>query len=261
MWHFCVDYRAINKVTMADKFTIPMIEELVDELGYARVFIKLDLKSGYHHIRIRKMDVAKTTFRTHKGHYEFFVMPFDLTHAPSTFQGLMNHIFKHFLRHFVLVLFDDILIYNPDMVQHIDNLRQVLTRLSQHQLFVNFKKCNFGKIELEYCGHIISSFAVVADPAKVDVMLTWPIPKDLKSLKGILGLIGCYSRFVKSYGGLASPFTQLLKKNYFTWGAKAQTAFETLKREIMDLSILTFPNYEQLFIIESDPSRKVLGLF
>ncbi|WVZ89869.1 hypothetical protein U9M48_036220 [Paspalum notatum var. saurae] len=218
-------------------------------------------RSGYHQIRIAKRDEHKTAFKTHSGLYEFLVMPFGLTNALATFQSVMNTIFGKWLRHGVLVFMDDILIYTAILHEHIQLLTMVLSIIGKHHFCIKLSKCSFAQREIEYLGHCISAKGVATEPSKVRAVQEWPVPATLKELRGFLGLTGYYRKFIRNYGMIARPLTQLLKKCVACqWTSITDEAFQLLKKAMTEAPVLAIPNFSKPFVIETDASDFGLGV-
>jgi hypothetical protein len=235
------------------------VDGLLDELAGTKFFSKLDLRAGYHQIRMRPEDEAKTAFKTHHGHFQFRVMPFGLSNAPTTFQCVMNAVFAPFLRKFVIVFLDDILVYSPSWETHLVHLRQVLETLRNTKFFAKLSKCEFGKTAIHYLGHIISDAGVATDPDKTSVMRNWPLPHNTTELRGFLGLTGYYRKFVRNYGIISKPLTQLLTKKGFEWNEQATAAFQSLKLAMTSTPVLGLPDFNLPFVIETDACDSGVG--
>jgi hypothetical protein len=175
----CIDYRQLNKVTIKNKYPLPRINDMFDQVGGANIFSKLDLRSGYHQVRIKDPNINKTAFRTRYEHYEFVVIPFTLTNAPTTFMSLMNSIFNQYLDKFVVVFIDDILVYSKIKEEHDEHLLIVLQTLRKHKLYAKFDKCDFYQKEIQYLGHVISSEGIALNPEKIKSIKEWLVPKDV----------------------------------------------------------------------------------
>jgi hypothetical protein len=247
LWRFCVDYRALNAVTIKDKFSIPFIEEFLDELRGAKLFSKLDLRSGYHQVR---MDPGTSRRRRSS---------FGLTNASAMFQVLMNEILWPFLRHFVLVFFGDILVYSSSWVEHLCHLHLVFTKLQEHGLIVKRSKCAFAERTMAYLGHVISEAGVAMDAAKVKAVLEWPWPRSVRVVCSFLGLTGYYRRFIKNYGAIAEPLTHLLRKVGFRWSEEATAAFHALQQALTTTPVLQLPDFDRAFMVECDASGPGVG--
>eukprot|EP00253_Pinus_taeda_P017239 PITA_17239 len=256
----CIDYRQLNKLTVKNKYPLPRIDELFDQVKGATIFSKIDLRSGYHQIRIKDEDIAKTAFRTRYGHYEFVVLPFGLTNAPATFMCLMNSVFHQYLDKFVLIFIDDILIYSRNRKEHEEHLRIVLQTLREHQLYGKFNKCDFYKEQIQYLGHIITKEGIAVDPEKIKTIMDWPTPKDVADIRSFMGLAGYYRRFVEGFSRVAYPITSLQKKGKaFRWTADCQRSFEQLKHLLTTTPVLCVADPEKEYVVCTDASKEGVG--
>ena len=225
-WRMCVDYRALNRQTIRDRYPLPRIDDLLDRLGQARHFTTLDLASGYHQIAVKEDDIPKTAFRTQRGQFEFVVMPFGVTNAPSTFQRMMNMLFKNELDNFVLVYLDDILIFSKTLEDHIQHIRQALEKLKEAKLYARLHKCAFFQERVEYLGFDVSYQGIQPSPEKVRTIVEWPQLQSVKDVRSFLGLAGFYRRFIKNFSLKARPLTDLTKdKVPWIWSGKEEIAF------------------------------------
>jgi hypothetical protein len=229
-WRFCVDYRHLNAITVKGKYPVPIIDEFLDELSGASWFTCLDMRAGFHQVRLKPGEEYKTAFQTHCGHYEFRVMAFGLTGAPGTFQEAVNSTLSPCLRKFVLVFFDDILIYSATYADHLLHIKLVFELLAQDKWKIKLSKCTFAQRQISYLGHVISEHGVGTDPKKIEAISNWPSPQNAKELRSFLGLAGYYRKFVRHFGVISKPLTELLKKSViFVWTSEHEKSFRALK--------------------------------
>ena len=256
----CVDYRDLNKVTIKNKYPLPRIDDLFDQLHGAKIFSRLDLASGFHQMKVAEESIEYTAFNTRYGLYEFLVMPFGLTNAPSYFVDLMNRIFRDFLDKFVLVFIDDILIYSKTENDHAMHLHLVLSRLREHELKAKYSKCTFWQHEVKFLGHIVSQQGVSVDPSKVIAVQSWSRPRTVTEVRSFLGLAGYYRRFIKDFSRIATPMTKLTKKNQpYVWTEQCEQAFEKLKQALVEAPVLQIPEANEGMVVYTDASGSGLG--
>ncbi|KAL2223980.1 UNVERIFIED_CONTAM: Transposon Tf2-12 polyprotein [Sesamum indicum] len=256
----CIDYRQLNRVTVKNKYPLPRIDDLLDQLKGATIFSKIDLRSGYWQLRIAENDIPKTAFRTRYGHYEFLVMPFGLTNAPAAFMALMNRTFQEYLDHFVIVFIDDILVYSRDRDEHEQHLRMVLQILKEKELYAKLSKCEFWVNQVVFLGHVVSGDGVMPDPSKVKAIMEWRVPKNATEVRSFLGLAGYYRRFVEGFSIIAGPLTKLLRKGVeFQWTEQCQQSFDELKKRLTSNPILVLPSGSGGYIVYTDASKQGLG--
>ena len=256
----CVDYRQLNQVTIKNKYPLPRIDDLFDQLQGAAVFSKIDLRSGYYQLRVKPDDVPKTAFRTRYGHFEFLVMPFGLTNAPAVFMDLMNRVFQPYLDQFVIVFIDDILIYSRNCEEHADHLRTVLQILRERQLYAKLDKCDFWLTQIHFLGHVVSKDGLAVDPSKVEAVLKWERPRNATEVRSFLGLAGYYRRFIENFAKIANPLTKLTRKAIrFVWSDACEESFQELKKRLTTAPVLALPDELGGFVIYSDASLIGLG--
>ncbi|GJZ43707.1 putative reverse transcriptase domain-containing protein [Tanacetum coccineum] len=232
----CIDYRELNKLTVKNRYPLPRIDDLFDQLQGSSVYSKIDLRSGYYQLRVRDEDIHKTAFRTRYGHYEFHVMPFGLTNAPVVFMDLMNRVCKPYLDKFVIVFIDDILIYSRNKEEHADHLRIILELLKKEKLYAKFSKCDFWISIVQFLRHVIDSQGIHVDPAKIEARLN------------------------KDFLKIAKSLTELTQKNKkYIWGENQESAFQLLKQKLCESPILALPEGNDDFVIYYDASHQGLG--
>ena len=256
----CIDYRALNNITVKNRYPLPRVDDLLDQLSQARYFSKLDLTSGYWQVRVKSDDTHKTAFRTRYGHYEFMVMPFGLCNAPSTFQHLMNSTFQDYLDDFVIIYLDDIMIYSKTFNDHLKHLEIVFQKLREMKLYAKLQKCEFAKEEVEYLGHIVGNKSIKPDPKKTQAIMEWPAPQNSKDVMAFVGLANFYRKFVNNFSKIVAPLTNIMsKKAEFKWKNEQQDAFDKIKVILTNSPVLKLPTRFGRFKVHTDASDIAIG--
>nr|GEZ91461.1 putative reverse transcriptase domain-containing protein [Tanacetum cinerariifolium] len=256
----CIDYRELNKLTIKNRYPLPKIDDLFDQLQGLNYFSKIDLRFGYHQLRVREEDIPKTAFRTRYGHFEFTIMPFSLTNAPAVFMDLMNRVCRPYLDKFVIFFIDDVLIYSKSKEEHEVHLKLILELLKKEKLFGKFSMCEFLLQEVHFLGHVVNSEGIHVDPSKIEAVKNWKSTKTPTEIHSFLGLAGYYRRFVVSFLKIVKPLTLLTQKNKkFEWGDEQENAFQTLKDMLCDAPILALPEGTDDFVVYCDASNQGSG--
>ncbi|GJY90506.1 reverse transcriptase domain-containing protein [Tanacetum coccineum] len=259
-FHMCIDYRELNKLTVKNRYPLPRIDDLFDQLQGSCYFSKIDLRSGYHQLRVHEDDIPKITFQTRYGHFKFTVMPFGLTNASAVFMDLMNRVCKPYLDKFGIVFIDDILIYSKTKEDHEVHLRLVLKLLRKEKLYAKFSKCEFWLQEMHFLGHVVNQSGIHVDPGKIEAVKNWKAPTTSSKIRSFLGLAGYYRRFISNFSKITKPITSLTQKNQkYVWGVEQEEAFQTLKNNLCDALILSLPDGIEDFVVYCDASNQGLG--
>ena len=258
-FRLCVDYRALNNMTVKNRYPLPRIDDLLDRLHGAKYFTKIDMASGYHQVRLAEKDIHKSAFRTRYGHYEYIVLPFGMTNAPATFMRLMHEVFMPLLDKWVIVYLDDILVFSKTAEEHVEHVEQVLKLLREHQLYAKPSKCEWGVNRVEFLGHIVSHEGIEMDPSKVKAVLDWPEPRNPREVLQFKGLVGFYRRFIRDFSKLAAPLSALTGNVPFKWGEEERLSFEALKTAITSAPILALPDATKPFVVQTDASDFAIG--
>src|SRR6266481_9002008 len=251
----CVNFRKLNRITRRDQYPIPLITNLINQLGSAQIYTKFDLRAGYYNVCIAAGHEWKTTFRTHYSSFKFLVMPMGLTNAPATFQHFMNNIFQDMSDLFIVVYLDDILVFSNLVDEHHDRVQQVLTRLGEHNLHVKPEKSLFHTKSIEFLGFMVSPTGISMDITKTKAILNWPMPTNVKQIQSFVGFANFYQRFIVNFSETVTPLTRLTQKEApCIWGPEQQAAFDTLKLAFTQAPILSHFNPNNPIVIETDAS-------
>jgi hypothetical protein len=251
----CIDYRGLNKLTREDAYPLPRIDEILENLNGAKWFSTFDLASGFWQIEMNPKDREKTAFVIKGGHYEFNVMPFGLCNAPATFQKTMNKVLEEYIDRFVAVFIDDIIVYSNSFEEHCGHLQMLFYKLRKANLALNKEKCEMFKRELRFLGHKINEYGILPDPQKIEKVQEFPVPKNVRQIKGFLGLASYYRKFIKDFSKIAKPLNNLTKKGIeYDWTKECQNAFETLKGKLTQAPILGYPDFDKMFYLFTDAS-------
>ncbi|GKE84542.1 putative reverse transcriptase domain-containing protein [Tanacetum coccineum] len=255
-FQMCIDYQELNKLTVKNCYPLPRIDDLFDQLQGSSVYSKIDLRSGYHQLRVSKEDIPKTAY-----HYEFQVMPFGLMNALVVFIDLMNRVCKPYLDKFVIVFIDDILIYSKNTKEHEEHLKAILKLLKKEELYAKFSNCKFWIPKVQFLGHVINSQGIHVDPAKIESIKYWASPKTPTEIRQFLGLAGYYRRFIEGFSKIAKSMTKLTQKGFkFDWGDKQEAVFQLIKQKFCSAPILALPEGSEDFIVYCDALIKGLGV-